>query len=275
MDDNIQDKLNSLESLLKQGIISQNEYELNRKKILENISPPDNPSSIQEPIRENPQEILRKSLALGKISTKEYKSAKELLDGPSGILEHHGVFSEEYYILRMRLAYGEIKPMDFSLRLEELAKEETKIRKAREKDEKQKRKAEEKNEKNTWINRDIDLSLLVKEIEKFFHEKNFDVRVEKNNDESMYQIQATKKGMLNTITSSRKSLDVIIKGNSNNFSIGINAGEWGKNIAIAALIPYYGWTVGLAGLGMNMYFKKNLWDFIKSTIKKLENNRRQ
>ena len=96
--------------------------------------------------KEDPLEILRKSLALGKISNKEYKESKLWLDKTS-VFERSGPYSEEYYILRMRLAYGEIKLTDFWDRMTALTKEENNAKKAREKEEKQKRKQEEKNEK--------------------------------------------------------------------------------------------------------------------------------
>lgn len=264
------DKLDSLKALLQQGIISQEEFELNQKRILENVNSQNSVSPKQESHREDPQEILRKSLALGKISSREYKEYKKYLEQSEGLEDCGGIFSEDYHILRMRLAYGEIKINDYLSRMNEFLDEEKKARKIREKESKQKKKIEDK-KKNTWTGKNVNLSLLVKEIEHFFQDKNFDVQIHNNPSESTYQIQASKKGAVNTITSSRKSLDVIIRGNSNDFTIGINAGEWGKNIAMAALIPYYGWTVGLAGIGMNIYFNKTLWNFIKSTIKKLEN----
>jgi hypothetical protein len=87
--------------------------------------------------------VLQKSLALGHISPKEYKERKWWLDNTK-IFESNSRYSEEYHILRMRLAYGEIKLNDFIKRREFLYKEEEKEKKEKEKEEKKRAKERKK-----------------------------------------------------------------------------------------------------------------------------------
>lgn len=97
--------------------------------------------------KEDPLEILRKSLVLSKISDKEYKERKKALDSTK-IHESYLEFSEEFHILRLRLAYGEISLNEFWKIMGELCKPILKNLKEKEKEEKRKEKERKKEEKN-------------------------------------------------------------------------------------------------------------------------------
>lgn len=121
----------------------------------------------------------------------------------------------------------------------------------------------------TYVHKNVDLSLLANEIERFFHNDGFsDVIADKDPNQAWFDIQARKIGVLRTIVSSRKTIHVIIKGEPNNFKVFSALGEWGKNIAVAAFATG---TIGLIGIGLNVRFQNKLWSYIKSTVEKLEN----
>ena len=137
-EDELREKMNSLESLLKNGLISTDEYQKSRSQILEEFtrSPKTNKS---EPgnAREDPFDVLRKSLDYSKISSGEYKKRKKILENTND-LEQSEDYSEDYHILRMRLAYDEISTKDFEDRIDELVKEEEKMQKEKRRREKNK-----------------------------------------------------------------------------------------------------------------------------------------
>jgi len=119
-------------------------------------------------------------------------------------------------------------------------------------------------------NKNIDLKKLAKLIEKFFQGDNFsEVRLLEDPNGSWYEVQARKTGMLRTLTSSRKSLHVAIKGSPDSFAVHVGVGEWGANLAAAAL---FNPTVSLMGMGLNRRFTGKLWNFVKDSIDSLENS---
>lgn len=122
---------------------------------------------------------------------------------------------------------------------------------------------------NEWTNKNIDLSLLANEIERFFQNDGFhEVMVDKDPNGTWFDIQARKTGVLRTIVSSRKVIHVIIKGQPNSFKVTLAVGEWGKNIAVATLLTG---AIGFTGVCLNVRFQNKLWNYIKSTVEKLEN----
>ena len=119
-------------------------------------------------------------------------------------------------------------------------------------------------------NKNVDLKKLAKLIEKFFNGENFsEVGMMEDPNGSWYQVQAKKTGVFRTLTSSRKSLHVMIKGSPDSFAVHVGVGEWGANLAAAALFNPY---VSLMGIGLNRRFTGKLWNFIKDSIDSLENS---
>lgn len=125
----------------------------------------------------------------------------------------------------------------------------------------------------TWQNKSVDLKQLSEKIKKFFYANKFsEVQNFDDPSGSYIQIQARKTGMMQSLTSQRKSIQVTIRGDANNFLIAVSEGEWGKNLTYAAL---FNPGVSLIGMGRNASFNKKLWNFIKDTVDSLENTYKQ
>ena len=125
----------------------------------------------------------------------------------------------------------------------------------------------------TWQNKNVDLKQVSEKIKKFFYANKFS-EVQNFDDPggSYIQIQAKKTGAFQSLTSQRKSIQVTIRGDANNFLIAVSEGEWGKNLTYAGL---FNPGVSLIGMGRNASFNKKLWNFIKDTIDSLENTYKQ
>ena len=125
----------------------------------------------------------------------------------------------------------------------------------------------------TWQDKNVDLKQVSDKIKKFFYANKFS-EVQNFDDPggSYIQIQAKKTGAFQSLTSQRKSIQVTIRGDANNFLIAVSEGEWGKNLTYAGL---FNPGVSLIGMGRNASFNKKLWNFIKDTIDSLENTYKQ
>ena len=108
----------------------------------------------------------------------------------------------------------------------------------------------------SWKDKNVDLKKLGKKIESFFHANKFS-EVQSFDDPSgnFTQIQARKTGVFQTLTSQRKALQVIIRGDANNFLVSVTSGQWGNNLVAAAL---FNPAVSLAGLGFNASFSRKI-----------------
>jgi hypothetical protein len=125
----------------------------------------------------------------------------------------------------------------------------------------------------TWQNKNVDLKQLSEKIKKFFYANKFsEVQNFDDPSGSYIQIQARKTGRLQSLTSQRKSIQITIRGDANNFLIAVSEGEWGKNLTYATL---FNPGVSLIGMGRNASFNKKLWNFIKDTVESLENTYKQ
>ena len=121
-----------------------------------------------------------------------------------------------------------------------------------------------------WTGKNVDLEKLTHKIADWFYEDGFPkVRKEVSSDKMTYTIQAQKGGVLRTLSSSRKVLTVIIRGEPNNFQISVGTGEWGKGIAVAVVLTG---VVGAAGLGLNIAYREKVWKTIKQIVHDLENS---
>jgi len=121
-----------------------------------------------------------------------------------------------------------------------------------------------------WIGRNVDLKLFSQRIRKFFEDDGFSqIRSDEDPHGSWYEIQAMKTGILRTLGSSRKAINIVIKGEPNKFEVEMGVGEWGKNIGIAALLTG---GIGLIGLGFDIRFQNKLWNFIKESVDSLSNS---
>jgi len=124
--------------------------------------------------------------------------------------------------------------------------------------------------KTEWIDKDVDLKLLADSVYNFFKNDHFhEIKIDKDDSGSWYEIHARKTGVWRTVTSQRKSIIIVIRGNPNRFSVVLTTGEWGKNVAVASVLTG-GW--GLIGLGLSVKFKNKLWDFVITSIDSLTNS---
>lgn len=121
-----------------------------------------------------------------------------------------------------------------------------------------------------FVGKNVDLELLSKSIKTFFEADGFqDILMDKDPQGKWYDIQARKRGKLRTLVASRKAIHVVIKGEPNMFDVSYGFGEWGKNIAVAALL---GGIPAFVGLGLNAQFRAKVWNHIKMSVDSLTNS---
>ncbi|MEM2760860.1 MAG: zinc ribbon domain-containing protein [Nitrososphaerales archaeon] len=123
-----------------------------------------------------------------------------------------------------------------------------------------------KTERFTGLN--VDLERLATRIETYLQENNFEIAFSKDPTEpsSWYFIQARKAGALRTVAGARRSTDIAIRGEPNNFEVSIGTGEWGKNLLTSAplfIVPIVGITATVAKLYVGKKFEGSLWKYIK------------
>ena len=124
-----------------------------------------------------------------------------------------------------------------------------------------------------WQNKNVDLKQLSEKIKKFFYANKFSEIQNFDDPNGTYiKIQARKAGVFRTLTSQRKAIQIIIRGESNNFQVSVSSGEWGKNITAGVLLNP---AVSLVGLGLNASFNNKVWNFINDAIESLENTHKQ
>src|ERR1051326_4198114 len=113
-----------------------------------------------------------------------------------------------------------------------------------------------------------DLERLAMRVQSYLQENKFEVAYSKDPTEpaSWFFIQASKSGALRTAAGARRSTDITIKGEPNNFQVTIGTGEWGKNLISSAplfIVPVVGITATLAKLYTAKKFEDNLWKYLK------------
>ena len=119
-----------------------------------------------------------------------------------------------------------------------------------------------------WKNKNVDLKKLAEKLVDFFYADGFsEVRQEESADKIQYVVQAKKAGVARTLTSTRKVITIVIKGNPNEFQVEVGTGEWGKGVAVAVVLTG---LIGVVGLGFNAAFREKVWTEIRLAIKSLE-----
>ena len=119
-----------------------------------------------------------------------------------------------------------------------------------------------------WKNKNVDLKKLAGKLVDFFYADGFsEVRQEESADKIQYVVQAKKAGVARTLTSTRKVITVVIKGNPNEFQVEVGTGEWGKGVAMAVVLTG---LIGVVGLGFNAAFREKVWTEIRLAVKSLE-----
>ncbi len=126
-----------------------------------------------------------------------------------------------------------------------------------------------------YTNLDVDLERLATRIETYLQENKFEVAFSKDSTEpaSWFFIQARKAGALRTAAGARRSTDITIRGQPDNFEVTIGTGEWGKNIITSAplfIVPIVGISATLAKLYVAKKFEDGLWKYIRDQARFLE-----
>jgi hypothetical protein len=121
----------------------------------------------------------------------------------------------------------------------------------------------------------VDLERLSNRITSYLESEEFEVAFSKDSNvpARWYLVQARKISTLRTITGTRKSTDISIRGDPNSFEISISNGEWGKNLAASVpliIVPVIGIGATLGKIYLGKVFENNLWDYVHDQISSLE-----
>ena len=120
-----------------------------------------------------------------------------------------------------------------------------------------------------WENKNVDLKQLADKLVDFFYADGFsEVRQEESSDETKHVVQAKKVGVRRTLTSTRKAITIVIRGDPNDFQVQVGTGEWGKGVAMAVVLTG---LIGVVGLGFNAAFREKVWTEVRLAVKSLEN----
>jgi hypothetical protein len=134
----------------------------------------------------------------------------------------------------------------------------------------------------TYSNRNVNLERLAQHIRFYLQENSFQIAVSgggasnlsQTHPSSSFLIQAIKKSALRSLTGTRRSTDIVIEGNPDDFTISVGTGEWGENLVTSAplmIFPPVGIAATLAKLYLGKRFGDNLWQFIEEQINQLSN----
>ncbi len=129
----------------------------------------------------------------------------------------------------------------------------------------------------SYTGRNVDLQRLANAIEDFSKTNGFETRAYKDESSpsTWFQIQLMKTGKGRTVIGARRCLDVVIRGQPNNFDAVIGSGEWGKNILASLIVGTLTLGAGLlwAGASAVTYrlFEDRLWEYINIQIGSLTN----
>lgn len=116
--------------------------------------------------------------------------------------------------------------------------------------------------KNEWKDKNVNLKSLADAICNFLGDDDFsEIKLFEDDSNSTLRVQARKKGIMRTLTSRRKSFNIVIEGNSNNFKVSIK-GHMGRSMAVG----------GLIAVGLNGRYQKKIWKFIENSIDALSDS---
>lgn len=132
-----------------------------------------------------------------------------------------------------------------------------------------------KTERFTGVN--VDLERLATRIETYLQENKFEVAYSKDPKEpsTWFFIQARKAGALRTAAGARRSTDIAVKGEPNNFEVSIGTGEWGKNLMMSAplfIVPMVGIVATVAKVYAGKKFEGNLRKYIRDQVQFLRDS---
>jgi zinc-ribbon domain len=133
-----------------------------------------------------------------------------------------------------------------------------------------------KTEKFTGKN--VDLERLATRIENYLRGEEFEIAFSKDpkEPESWFFIQARKLSKARTLAGARRSLDIAIRGEPNNFEVTIGTGEWGKNMIMSGLASLltgpFAPAVYVGMLYRGKDIEKKMWRYITDQVSFLNNS---
>jgi hypothetical protein len=118
----------------------------------------------------------------------------------------------------------------------------------------------------TFLDKNCNLASLQKDIEAWFIERGFETQSTQR--ETMYFVQARKKGTIRALAGASRSLFVKIEGEPKNFKVATGTGKWVENLAATVITGFFTlgltWVTGALLAGWQKKIESDLWDFIKS-----------
>jgi hypothetical protein len=127
----------------------------------------------------------------------------------------------------------------------------------------------------SYTEKGVDLQKLASAIEGFSEANGFETRVyeDESSPSTWFQIQSMKTGKGRTAIGARRCLDVVVRGQPDNFDVAIGSGDWGKNIAASIIVGTLTLGAGLlwAGASAVTYrlFEDKLWEYANIQIDSL------
>ena len=119
-----------------------------------------------------------------------------------------------------------------------------------------------------YTDRNTDLTYLVSQIEKWFKDIKFPTQIVKGDDK--WLIQARKNNYIRALVAGARSIDIVIEGTSDDYTIQITTGKWINNIVVTGAITFLTFGAAAAPLGAcaawTLKIKRDLKKFIEITI---------
>lgn len=119
-----------------------------------------------------------------------------------------------------------------------------------------------------YTDRNTDLIYLVSQIEKWFKDIKFPTQTIEGDNK--WLIQARKNNYVRALVASARSINVIIEGTSNDYTIQITTGKWINNIVVTGAIAFLTFGAAAPALGICtvwiLKIKRDLKKFIEIAI---------
>ncbi|WP_309493161.1 hypothetical protein [Candidatus Hecatella orcuttiae] len=131
--------------------------------------------------------------------------------------------------------------------------------------------------KERWTALNVDLGRLATSIVDYCNTHDFEAKLTRK--AGFYHVQAIKADAVRTLLGARRCLDIVVKGNPNDFEVTVGTGDWGKNIAASAIVGAITLGAGLIAAGASAaaykYFEEKLWTYIRKQVSSLVNSASQ
>jgi Short C-terminal domain len=122
--------------------------------------------------------------------------------------------------------------------------------------------------KKTFQDKNRDLDILSKDIQSWFAEQGYEVQ--SNKAEGAWVVQAQKKEAWRKVVGASRAFNILMQGQSNNFSVEVGTGEWASNLLAGGVTAIFtgGLTFISSGLaaGWSKKIEGDIWDFIEQKI---------